>query len=534
VSFGRSSLPCLAAALALLATAAPNALAGTHPVRTARISGVVTAINARRHTLKLRVAHSGKLHRAGARAAAVGGFQTIVVVFGDATVQGPDGAVAVGDDVTVTTDGPAGPTTVAATIDVIGAANGGTAGQGAAVPGEVTAVDPEGGTLTLAVSSTDSQGQSQTGSVIVTVGASTILAVGSAGAGSTVTLADIAVGDHVVVFTDDAGVDPIAALAILDATRPGGNHEGGGDSPSVPPTPVAGTVTGIDAGALSLSIDVSSGPLAGQTVSVDTTDHTSFGGAPGAAGLFGFSDISVGDSVVAYTPSPTAKPIVAVGVVDQTPPAGGGGGSSPTAPVYDSLNGTVAKVESASLQVTVSGDGTLAGQTVTVAVNGATHYRGATTGGTAFTFGDIQVGDQVRVYTLTLDPSALVAVYIGDGPPASGGSGGSGGGSGGTPTPPPTSPPGTPTEPQRFGGVVTAVRGDGLTVTVVSGGSLNGQSVVVSVPSSASFQADPLTGAGKSLATISVGDAVEIFTDSETGSPIVAVGVSDDGVYSSS
>jgi hypothetical protein len=530
VPLNRSFLPCLAAALALLATAAPTALASTHPTRTARVSGVVTSINARRHTLKLRVAHSAKLHRAGARAAAVAGSQTIVVAFGDATVQGPDGAVAVGDDVTVTTDGPAGPTTVAATIDVIGAANGGTGGQGAAVPGEVTAVDPADSTLTLAVTSTDSQGQSQPSSVIVTVGASTILAVGAAGGDSKVTLADISVGDHVVVFTDDAGVDPIAALAILDATRPGGNHQGGGDPLFVLPTPVPGTVTAIDAGALSLSIAVSGGPLAGETVSVDTSDHTSFGGMPGDAGPFGFSDISVGDSVVAYTRDATVSPIAAVGVVDQTSAAGGGAGSSPTAPVYYNLNGTVAAVAGASLRVTVGGDGPLAGQTVTVSVNGDTRYKGATTGDAAFTFGDIQVGDQVRVYTTTLDPSALVAVEIGDGPPGSGGSGGPGG----APTPPPTSPPSTPAEPQRFGGVVTAVRGDGLTVTVVSGGDLNGQTVVVSVPLTASFQDDPLTGAGKSLSTISVGDAVEIFTDNETGSPIVAVGVSDDGVYSAS
>jgi len=432
VSLNRRYLPCLAAVLALLVTAAPSALASTHPARTTRISGVVTAINARRHTLELRVAHSGRRHRAGARAAAAGGFQTVVVAFGDATVKGPDGAVAVGDDVTVTTDGPAGPTAVASAIDVIGTANGGSSGQGAAVPGEVTAVDPAEGTLTLAVSSTDSQGQSQASSVIVTVSASTILAVGASGDQGQVTLADISVGDHVVVFTDDAGVDPIAALAILDATRPGGNQQGGGDPSPVPRTRVPGTVTAIDAGAQSLSIAVSDGPLAGETVTVDTSDHTSFGGAPGAAGPFGFSDVSVGDSVVVYTPDPTASPIVAVGVVDGTPPAGGG----------------------------------------------------------------------------------------------------SGGGSGGTgPPTPPTSPP---SAPQRFGGVVTAVRGDGLTVTVVSSGDLTGQSVVVSVPPTTSFQADPQTGAGKSLSTISIGDAVEIFTDNETGSPIVAVGVSDDGVYSAS
>ena len=72
-------------------------------------------------------------------------------------------------------------------------------------------------------------------------------------------------------------------------------------------------------------------------------------------------------------------------------------------------------------------------------------------------------------------------------------------------------------------------RGDGLTVMVTSGGPLSGQSVVVSVPSTASLQGASGAGGGpESLANIAVGDAVEIFTHSESTSPVVAVGVRDD------
>jgi hypothetical protein len=518
LSLDRRFLICAVSSLALLsgvtsATAKPQV---THT--TTHISGVVVAINARRHTLKLRVSHAASQHKGAARAASAGGAATIVVAFGNASVSGPDGAVAVGDDVTVTTDGPSGPTTVAASITVVGQTNGGDSGNGAAVPGDVTAVDPSADTLTLAVSSTTAQGQTQSASVIVTVSPTTILAVGNSSAGKTVTLSDIAVGDHVVVFTEDATADPIAAVGILDSSNPGGDHEGGG-SAAAAPARIPGSVVGVDQTYMRLLLKVSDGPLAGQTVTVQAGPNTSLGGVSSDGGAFTFADIKAGDTVVVYSPDPTATPIDAVGIADQTtPPAP----AAPATPVYDAFNGVVAGKGSSSVQVTVSGDGPLGGETVSVNVTASTILKGTTTDGTSFTLADIAVGDQVRVYTTTLDPSDLVAVAIGDGPPSSGGST--------TPAPSPAPAPAASPAPQRFGGVVTAVRGDGLTVTALNG-PLAGQSVIVSVPPSASFQDDPQTGAGTSLATISVGDAVEIHTDSLTGSPIVAVGVTDDGVY---
>ena len=421
----RRFLTCGATVLALL-IGSSSAVAATHAAHTTRISGVIVSINATRHTLKLRVTHGTKHRKTGpARTASAGDSRGILVAFGDATVHGPNGAVAVGDDVTVTTTGPVGQSAVASSIDVIGQPNGGTAGKGAAVPGEVTAVDPTNGTLTLTVTSTDSQGQSQDSSVIVNVSASTILAVGDTNGDGQITLADVAVGDHIVVFTLDASANPLAAIGILDASHSGGDHQGGGDGSHGAFSPIPGTVKSVDVAGSSLTLSVADGALAGTTVTVDLGEHTSFGGEDsGNDGPINLSDISAGDTVTVYTRDATTTPIVAVGIVDNSK-AGSGDSSG-------------------------QGDGNGSGQ-----------------------------------------PSSAL--------------------------------------PTRFGGHVTAVRGDGLTVNVTSGGPLSGQLVVVSVPPTASLQGATGTGGGpESLTNISVGDAVEIFTHNVSGSPVVAVGVRDD------
>src|ERR1035441_7959121 len=111
-------------------------MAATHAAHTTRMSGVIVSINATRHTLKLRVTHGTKHHKAvTVRAASAGDSRGILVAFGDATVHGPNGAVAVGEDVTVTTTGAVGQTAVASSIDVIGQSNGGGAREGGAGPG---------------------------------------------------------------------------------------------------------------------------------------------------------------------------------------------------------------------------------------------------------------------------------------------------------------------------------------------------------------------------------------------------------------
>jgi hypothetical protein len=413
-------------ALLIGSSGAVAATHATHATHKTRISGVIVSINATRHTLKLRVTHGIKHHKVRAgHVASAGDSRGILVAFGDATVQGPNGAVAVGEDVTVTTTGTVGQTTVASSIDVIGQPNGGTAGKGAAVPGEVTAVDPTNGTLTLTVRATDSQGNSQDSSVIVNVSATTILAVGDTNGDGHVTLADVSIGDHVVVFTLDATANPLAAIGVLDASHAGGDHQGGGDGAHGSFTAIPGTVTSVDVAGQSLMMTVGDGALAGTTMTVDLGAHTSFGGKDSANdGPITLSDISVGDTVTVYTSDATTTPVVAVGIVDNSKATGGdssgnGGGSQSSAP-----------------------------------------------------------------------SSAL---------------------------------------PTRFGGLVTAVRGDGLTVNVTSGGPLSGHVVVVSVPSTASLEGATGAGGGpESLSNISVGDAVEIFTHDVSGTPVVAVGVRDD------
>jgi hypothetical protein len=258
--------------------------------------------------------------------------------------------------------------------------------------------------------------------VNVTVDASTILAVSDTNGDGHITVADIAIGDHIVVFTADATADPIVAVGILDASQPGANHHEGDSS-------------------------------------------SSSGGS------------------------------------------GDGGGQT-----YQNVNGTVAALVAPNgLQVTVGGDGPLAGQTVTVDVTSSTHYKGVTG------YGAIAVGDAVRIYSQSLTPSPIVALFVGDGP------------SGSSSDSPPANPPApAAVTPTRFGGTVTDVRGDGLTISVTSEGLLSGHSVIVAVPASTTF-----VGVS-SLSGIAIGDAVEIYTADATASPVVASKVYDDGVAPSS
>ena len=506
-------LACAVTALAIL-IAVPAALAATSAHHSRQVHGRVIAINARHHTLRLRVLHAKR-----ASTASAGGGQGLVVSFGDAKVSGPNGAISVGDDVVVTESGDGSGTPVATQIKVIGQANGGDAGKGAAIPGEVTGVDASAATLTLAVLGTDSQGNTQMTSLIVNVSSSTILAVSDTNGDGKITVADIQTGDHVIVFTADATANPVDAVGILDASHSGGDHQGNGGGDGPQPTPIPGTVTTV--GGSDLMINVTDGPMSGQALDVKVTPQTSYGGEDGNGdGNFGLSDITTGDSVVVYTPDPTPGSVVAVGVVDRT--------SHSSAPQYAAFNGTVtAPVGPSSAQVLVTGDGPLGGQTVTVQVTSTTHYKGQNaSGGQVTTLADVQPGDIVSVYVLgSLSTTPIVAAYFADR------------GTGTSSDPPsPTSPPAPPapttTPLARFGGTVTDVRGDGLTVTVTSGGPLQGQSVIVAIGPNVSFKTSDGTGSGQAnLQYISVGDLVEIFPASTSGTaPVVAVGVVDDTV----
>ncbi len=403
----------LAVACAALAVGPAAALAHkTHVAHARKVSGVVLAINAHRHTLKLRVGHA-----AAARVASAGG-STLTIAFGQADVSGGNGAVEVGDDVTITTTGGGGGN-VATAIDVIGAHNGGDAGQGAAIPGTVTAIDVGSGSLTLATGSSSLQ---------VSVTATTVLAIPGATGG--VTLASIAVGDHVVVFTDDATASPVVAIGILDGGAPKGG-DGGGDGHSGDTSP--------------------------------STNLVSFGGS-------------------------------------------------------------VQSVDLTQSQITVAvPKGPLAGDTVLVTVNGTTHLGRPGGDGAQFTLAQVKVGDLVSIATTNLSPTGMIAFSLYDAgpPPSTPPSGGDGGGQGST------SPP---SSTMRFAATVSAVGGDGATVTAING-PLIGQSVRVSVTSTTSFSMltvrTPISGFG---ADVKVGDTLEVYTQSETTTPIVAVGLIDYGI----
>jgi hypothetical protein len=429
VPLDRRLLTLAASLVATLVFSTGVAAAHSRPARSKHVTGVVAKLDVTAHTLKLDVKQGTRQHAHGAsvHTPAHGGRTTLDVSFGGATVGGEGGGtVAVGDEVTVTESSATGSTAVANAIDVIGQPNGGDAGKGAAVPGAVTAVDPADGTLTLAVSSTDAQGQPQNASVAVSVSAATILAVSDTNGDGRITLADIGVGDHVVVFTEDATASPIAAVGILDASNAGANCHDGDRSPQ--------------------------------------GDSGSTGGGP---------ERNSGADVT-----------------------------------YQGFSAKVVALPTGGLQVYVI-DGSLAGQTVTVEATSSTRFKGIAS------LDGVAVGDIVRVYATSLDPQPIVAVFVGDTTSSSGDSQPS--------STPPAQPAGDPSGPGRFGGVVTDVRGDGLTVKVTSGGPLSGQVVVVSVPSSATLVAVA------SLSDINVGDAVEIHTDDEGGSPVVATEVIEDG-----
>jgi hypothetical protein len=409
--FNRKVLTGVIAALAVLAgSASALAHAPHHSHHARRVAGVVVAINSSQHTLTLRIRHGHRLSAADAR----GGLVTIS--FGDAEVSGPDGAVAVGDSVSCMLS----ESDVASAIRVIGEPNGGEAGEGAAIPGLVTAVDKTDGTLTLAAGS--DAGPSL---VTVSVNASTVLAINGDDAPS---LSEISVGDHVVVFTDDMSASPIVAIAILDSGMPG---DGSGDG----------------------------------------------AGGSGASGDSG----------------PTGT----------------------TGTRASGVAGVVTQVGDNSLTLTVNGDGPYGAQTVTVDFAGGATFQGTDgTGETVTSLDQVEVGDHVGIYTTGLDSLPLTGTALSDQGNPSGG----------------TSPSGGDSGQWRFGGIVTDVRGDGLTVTGTSDGPLKGMSVIVAIRSTTSFETPAGTGTGTSmLADIAVGDPVEIDSESaSTATPIVATEVIDD------
>src|SRR5262249_21282554 len=161
--------------------------------------GVVRSINFRKHSITVAVRSSKRGHH----------VRVMTFRFTPATVSGTKGIFTVGEKVKITSSDATSSGGDAGTITVIGTPNGGDSGNGAAISGTVTAVDPTSGTITLGIG--DDGGSAQ--SVVVEVTSNTILAIpGSSGSPS---INDIHVGDHAVVFTADVTASPIVALGVL-------------------------------------------------------------------------------------------------------------------------------------------------------------------------------------------------------------------------------------------------------------------------------------------------------------------------------
>jgi hypothetical protein len=412
--------------LAAFVVAASSAVAKTH-AHAKTLTGVVTSVNAKRHTLRLRVSRTAAR---AARAASAAHGRVVTLSFGEADVAGPNGAVVVGDHVTVTMAASSGHgATVAAAIAVIGQPNGGDAGQGAAIPGTVTVVDSADGSLTI---------ETGGGELDVSVTDSTVIAVAGSNDASSVALSDISAGDHVIVFTDDASADPVVAIGILDSDP--------SSTITPPPSHVSfgGIVEGLDAPDSTVSVLILNGSLAGQTKDVAITDSTKFENVDGDTDAsFSIADINVGDLVSVGTSTLDSNPIAATIFCDA---------------------GSATSV----LTGTGSGDGSGGGS-----------------------------GDS--------------------------GSGSDDGSTGST---------GSDT-PLRFAATVTVVGSDGLTV-VPTNGPLSGQTVRVRVTSQTSFELlDVPTDVSQLQNDVSVGDTVEVYTLSESATPLTAIGLIDYGDVSS-
>jgi len=133
------------------------------------------------------------------------------------------------------------------------------------------------------------------------------------------------------------------------------------------------------------------------------------------------------------------------------------------------------------------------------------------------------VGDRVSIGAATLDGTPILAAVLHDAGPAPASDGGENSDSG-------SGDSSGATHPEHFAATVGFVGVDGLTVTPTDG-PLAGQTVRVSVTSKTSFEVGSTRADISHLqADVAAGDTVEVYTLSETTTPIVAVGLIDSGV----
>ena len=198
------------AALMVVAMALPSAAqakAKTH-APPLKISGVVTAVHAAKHTITVR--ESGK-------SAKKGKSNELTLDVGGAKIGGTNGTVAVGDKVDVTATAAGAHATNPVASDVVVSGGPVTSGAGAFFTGKATSVDPIAGTLSVTV------GKDKVVSVVVD--SSTTFVGADVNGDGVVNLDDVAVGDPLVVFTADSAATPVLASGVLDNAHRG---SGGG------------------------------------------------------------------------------------------------------------------------------------------------------------------------------------------------------------------------------------------------------------------------------------------------------------------
>ncbi len=399
---------------ALLLSVSGAASAKGHASHSLKVTGVVRSLNPVKDTVTLavraRVVHS---HRIRTR--------LLTFAIAHAQISGRGGAVAVGERVTVTFAGSS--PDQASSILVLGRANGGDGGKGAAFSGVISAIDTTSDTLTL-TSAPNPLGGSSSGasSVVVQVTGTTVVAVPSAADGGQSGLADLSVGDRAVVFTGDATAVPVIAIGVLDIGHT--THQ----PPSPPPdsVPINGMVTAVSpssqtltmlalAGGQGLQARSDSSGVGLQTITVGVTASTQYGGQSSAGQVQGLGDIQIGDLItVKAMAAVSGGTVTALGVDDH--------GQLPTIGMLSHVIGPATTVDltTGALTLTVT-EGPESGQTVAARLTGHTNlFVGDPTGHS--TLADVKVGDTVGVAFVGTFSSQVTALIVYDmsNPPAFG------------------------------------------------------------------------------------------------------------------
>jgi hypothetical protein len=373
---------------ALLLSVSGVASAKGHASHSLKVTGLVRSLNPVNDTVTLavraRVVHS---HRIRTR--------LLTFAIAHAQISGQGGAVAVGERVTVTFAGSS--PDQASGILVLGRANGGDGGKGAAFSGVISAIDTTSDTLTL-TSAPNPLGGTSSGasSVVVQVTGTTVFAVPSAADGGQSGLADLSVGDRAVVFTGDATAVPVIAIGVLDIGH--STHQ----PPPPPPdsVPINGMVTALStssqtltmlapAGGQGLQARSDSSGVGLQTITVGVTASTQYGGQNLAGQVQALSDIQIGDLITVKAMAGVSGRTTALGVYDH--------GQPPTVGNLNHVIGSATAVDATTGTITLTvTEGPESGQTVTAFLSPHARLFVGDPAGHA-TLADIKVNDTVGV-----------------------------------------------------------------------------------------------------------------------------------------